>query len=157
MKMRWWVLLVCSFCTPALAAEAVPDHWYSLKDGQEYGYQEKLTPADAAAGKLAGKVWTVKYAGLHDGADQLFAKFGQAIVVLECKRPCKFVKTMTFVADQFVDKNYQQAVVGSLGWEMMTDAAAGKLKPYVATKNGKHYHVWFDEKDGAHFVPAKGK
>ena len=142
---------------PAEIAPAAPkiDHWYSMKDGYQYGYEQGISQNQQNAGQVAAPLAMFKYAGQKDGKYQTYMQddASGAIVVAECSNPCDFMKTMTFLQGELVKTDHMKAAEGSIGWEVMADAINGKLEQYVANNHGKKMHVWFDEHKGIITTP----
>ena len=136
-------------------AEIVPeepkiDHYYSMKDGFSYGYQKELSADSASAGIAAEPLVMVLYAGEKEGKYQVFSRDGSNYLVVQCENPCQYLKIMTFLSDggAAIDVKNMQALKGIMAESMITDAINGKLEQFTPDKNGKKYHVWFDEHAG---------
>lgn len=130
------------------------DHEYSLKDGYDYGYERAVSDEDAAKGKVASSLLMVRYAGARDGKFQAYIKDRATIAAFECANPCEFLKTMTFYDGDLMRTERTRAVEGSVGWSVMSDAINGKLSPWIGTRNGKKFNIWFDEKKGVQYFPV---
>lgn len=150
--------------TPSAAVKAEPvaeivppapskDHLYSIKDGYEYGYERAVSTNESNDGQQASQLVMVKYAGTQQGKYQAFMKEGAIVVAIECSNPCEFIKTMMFDHGNHYKTERMRAVEGTVGWLIMADAINGQLEPYVAVRNGKKVHVWFDEKRGMVATP----
>ena len=136
---------------PAEIVAAAPtiDHYYSLKDGLEYGYEQAVSLDAQNAGQVAGTLMMFKFAGENGGFYQAYNKdTSGAITVAECANPCEFIKVMMFYNGEHVNTERMRATEGTIGWLVMADAINGKLEQYQIDKNGKKYTVWFDEKKG---------
>lgn len=154
------VVVIVSGCTDKSAVEAaapakivapvsVIDHYYSLKDGFEYGYEPAVSLDAQNAGQVAGTLMMFKFAGESNGFYQAYNKdTSGAITVAECANPCEFIKVMVFYNGVHVNTERMRATDGTIGWLVMSDAINGKLEQYQMDKNGKKYSVWFDEKMG---------
>lgn len=126
------------------------DHNYSMKDGFEYGYQKEVSEKDKDAGVGTLPLLMVSYAGQRNGLYQIFMHSGPNYQVVQCENPCQFLKVMVFSEYQKkpIEIQRMQAVEGILGLSMIQDAINGKLEVFSPVKDGKTYHVWFDEKTG---------
>lgn len=126
------------------------DHYYSMKDGFEYGYQKEVSDKDKDAGIATLPLLMVSYAGQRNGKYQVFMHAGPNYQVVQCENPCEFLKIMVFneYLKKPIDTQRMQAVDGILGVTMIKDAINGKLEVFAPVKDGKTYHVWFDEKTG---------
>lgn len=140
-------------------AQSTPkvDHWYSMKDGYEYGYEQGISQDQQNAGQGAATLMMFKYAGQKDGMYQAYSKDAAsgAIVVAQCSNPCDFIKLMTFFQGEHLKTDRMKATEGTIGWLVMADAINGKLEQYVMDKNGKKAHVWFDEQKGVISTPVQ--
>ncbi|MHB1333413.1 MAG: hypothetical protein ACYCY1_12515 [Sulfuriferula sp.] len=131
-----------------------PDHFYSMKDGQEYGYEKGISQDQQNAGQVAAALMMFKYAGQKDDLYQVYSTTpGGGAIVMQCSNPCDFIKTMAFFQGAFVSAERFKATDGALGWAVLTDAINGKLEQYVTEKHGKKAHIWFDEHKGLTNTP----
>lgn len=125
------------------------DHYYSMKDGHEYGYELAVSQDASNAGQVAETLIMFKFAGEKDGAYQAYTKESTgAISVVQCNNPCDFMKVMVFFNGEHIKTDRLKATEGSIGWLVMADAINGKMQQYVGDKNGKKVHVWFAEQGG---------
>lgn len=142
-------------------AEIVPepvkiDHYYSMKDGFEYGYEQAISADAQQAGQVASTLVMFKYSGEKDGAYQAYSKDGSdATTVLQCNNPCDYMKAMVFFNGEHIRTDRLKAVEGSIGWSVLADAINGKLEKYVGQQNGKKVNVWFTEQDGMQGTPIQ--
>jgi hypothetical protein len=136
----------------ALKAMA-PSHYYSMEDGGEYGYERELSQNDQESGTVTNSIVMFRYGGKHDDKYQVYTKDGDAVTAMECTNPCEFIKVLTFYEGEFIKKEIIKGTEGSIAYGAMMDAINGKMKPYVAGKQGKEYLLTFDEKRGIHKVP----
>lgn len=134
--------------TSAPAIPAKPAHYYVLKDGAEYGYEQAISSDDKSKGQSASKVLMFKYLGERSGELQFHARDGDIHSVIQCERPCEFVKQMVFVNERIVRKEHMRANEGSIIWALIQDAMTGQLKKFTKERNGSVQEVWFDEKNG---------
>lgn len=157
MKNKRWLLAGLMALTGAASQAAeLADHWYSMRDGQEYGYERDVSAADRLQGRTANPLLMLKYAGQKDGVQQIFGSEGSSIMVMECDTQCEFIKVSAYSTEGgpplSVDR--VRADPDALATHAMQDARYGKLEPFVAQIKKKPHHVWFD-KTGAHFTPVK--
>ena len=143
---------------PSQAAEIAPqvaqiDHYYSMKDGFEYGYEAAISQDAAAAGQVAAKLMMFKYAGNKEGKYQVYSKEGATALVAECGNPCDYIKIMTFFQGEHVNTDRLRATEGNIATMVIMDAINGKMEQFIAEKNGKKATVWFDEKLGVKATP----
>lgn len=125
------------------------DHYYSMKDGYEYGYEQAISQDSADAGQVASTLAMFKYSGQKDGVYQTYTKNVSGVITsLQCNNPCDFIKVMTFLNGQHLTTERLKATEGSIGWTVMADAINGQLEAFVQEKNGKSFSVWFDEEKG---------
>jgi hypothetical protein len=160
------VLAGCGDSHPTLSTEAegqsatiAPEppkieHMYSMKDGDQYGYEKGISKDQQDAGQTASTLLMFSYAGEKDGVYQAYTGTDGVVTVMQCNNPCEFMKILTFVGGENVKTDRMKATEGSVGWAVMSDAINGKLEPHVAKRNGKKGHVWFDENSGIHFTPS---
>ncbi|MDP2153822.1 MAG: hypothetical protein Q8J66_09215 [Methylotenera sp.] len=135
-------------------SEPVVDHYYSMNDGYEYGYEQGLSNDSVNAGQVASTLIMFKYAGVKDGVYQVYTKNNMgAFDVLECTNPCQYLKEMIFYNGSHLKTERIKAVEGSIGWSVMADAINGKMEQFIAEKNnGAKSTVWFNEKTGLKFT-----
>lgn len=144
--------------TQAQQAEIVPeqpkiDHYYSLKDGFEYGYEQAVSQNALQDGQAVESLLMFKYAGAKDGKYQVYTRDGATFEVLECNNPCEFMKIMVFFNGKHISTERMRATEGTIGWLVMADAINGKLEQFVGERNGNQHYVWFDEAKGPQRVP----
>lgn len=132
------------------------DHYYSLKDGYEYGYEQGLSQNSTNEGQVASTLLMFKFAGEKDGIYQAYAKNAMgAFDVIQCTNPCNYFKEMIFFNGEHIKTERVKAVEGSIGWSVMADAINGKLEQYVGMNSvtRKKVNVWFDEQNGMNGNP----
>jgi hypothetical protein len=124
-------------------------HNYTLKDGQEYGYELALTQADKDEGRAASPILMFKYSGDKGNTVQVYQNKDGVTSVIECELPCEFMKIMIF-SDGLghISTDRMRRTAGTVGEQVTTDALNGELDQYELEKNGKKYNVWWDEKRG---------
>ena len=132
------------------------DHYYSMKDGYEYGYEQAISQDSAEAGQVASTLIMFKFSGEKDGVYQAYSKnTSEVITTLQCNNPCDFIKVMTFLNGQHLTTERLKATEGSIGWTVMADVINGKLEQYIGQQNGKKVNVWFTEQDGMQGTPIQ--
>ncbi|MFC3874855.1 hypothetical protein [Neisseria musculi] len=124
----------------------IPDHFYSLQDGQEYGYESAISQDQANAGQAASNIIMIRFAGEKDGKYQIYGKENQVYSVFECDKNCQFIKSMVFVDNQLIRKEMLKGGNDSVASFAFMDAINGKLEKSVEESKGKKYHIWFTEK-----------
>ena len=165
MKMAFFILISlaltgCNQGSPAvttekeaeIAPQTVLDHYYSLKDGYDYGYEQGLSEEAIQQGQAATSLLMFKYAGQKNGIYQVYSKDSDVSTVIECSNPCDFMKIMVFAKGiGHIKTERMRATNGTIGWSVIADAINGKLEQFQGAKNDKKFTVWFDEKDSAQF------
>lgn len=134
---------------PTETVPAIPDHHYSIKDGYQYGYEQAISQNDTDAGKLANTLLMFRYSGMKNGKYQVYNTDDtlDVLSVLECEKPCEFVKISTHVSVLDQPKvEHMRLAPGTIAWSVFTDAMNGKLEPVVLEKNGKKSNIWITEK-----------
>ena len=171
MKVLFYALVIAAFLsscgsekTPAQKAEASttpaavpapPPRYFSLQDGLEYGYEQAVSQDAKSKGQIASKVVMFKFLGERDGVLQFHTRDGDFHSVLQCERPCEFVKQMYFFSGKLQKKDHIRAVEGSIAWALTRDAMNGYLKRYAKEREGKLNELWFDE-SGPKWRPVAG-
>lgn len=150
---------------PSPVAEVAPevpviDHYYSMKDGYEYGYEMSVSQDDANAGQVASKLLMFKYAGQKENLYQAFSQDQSgAYDVIQCENPCKYIKEMMFYNGRVVKVERFSATEGSLGSSVLSDAMNNKLEQYIGKnkRTGQKVNLWFDEENGMVATPLPDK
>jgi hypothetical protein len=132
-----------------------PDHWYSMRDGYEYGYEMALSQDAQNQGQATAPLVMVKYAGSKGNVHQAYIRKGYSVTVFECADPCEFIKIMGYAGGPVIQTEHIRNAPGIIAWEVMQDAIGGKLERYIADKKGKRYYVWF-EPSGPKLEPVAG-
>lgn len=145
---------------PVAQAVIVPevpmiDHYYAMKDGFAYGYQRQLAADDINAGTASIPLIMASYAGEKNGKHQVFSNLDGAYFVVECEAKCDYLKLMSFnnISGKFISRELIKAEAGVVATNMIVDAINGKLEQFEPEKNGKKYHVWFDQEKGFTSTP----
>lgn len=144
---------------PAPVAEIVEapvaDHYYSMKEGLQYGYETALSEDQRAAGQMANTLTMFKYAGEKDGVYQVYTEeSGNVFTSIQCTNPCDFMKIMMFADHELISTERLKATEGTIGWLVMADAINGKLERYQGKAGNEMMNVWFDEEDGFTATPV---
>lgn len=130
----------------------INDHNYVMQDGMKYGYPSAISENDRNAGQVSEKLVMALYAGEKSGKHQAHLMDGSVVSVLECEPPCRYLKIMTFVDDDYlrdeIKVEHIVAAPNSLGYSIMQDAMRGRLKQYAVGTKEKRYTVWMDERKG---------
>lgn len=127
----------------------VVDHYYSLKDGYEYGYEQGISVDQENSGQVAPTLAMFKYSGKKDGVHQVYMKNNKYMsTVVECTEPCEYIKVMGYMRGEgAVSTERIKAVPGSLAYGVIHDAINGKLEQFVGERDGKKYTLWLGEKN----------
>ncbi len=133
------------------------DHYYSMQDGLEYGYEAAISQDAANAGQVATKLMMFRYAGSQGAKHQVYSKDGATVLAIECSNPCDFIKMMTFFQGEHVSTDRIRATEGNLATMVIMDAVNGKLERFFTEKDGKKVAFWFDEKSGPQRIPVDEK
>lgn len=142
--------------SPAVVAhQAEPDHWYSMNDGMQYGYEMGISDDARRAGQVAPSLIMAYYAGHKDNRYQAHMIDGLSVSSVECESPCKYLKVMTFYDNDLINVEHVVAAYGSIGYMIMQDAMHGKLRQYGRGIDGKRYTVWADEENGIKYTEIK--
>jgi hypothetical protein len=135
-----------------VTAPVVKSHNYSLKEGNEYGYERALTTDETNNGQVAASLLMARFIGTQDGKYQVVVVDNgdtNVVNVVECTNPCEFMKNMVFSQGTLIGSQRIRVAPNVIGWMMLEDAINGHLDQYLKDVNGKKYTMWFDEKNGA--------
>jgi len=127
---------------------AAPVHYYSVYLDGEYGYQPEISENQAKDGQVGATLVMLKYLGERNGTYQIFSKENESFMtVMECKKPCEFIKVHHIVKGLGVVKtDVLQAAPNSIGKLAFDDAMSGQLEQFVKVEGNKKYTVWLNEK-----------
>lgn len=120
------------------------DHYYSMRDGQQYGYEQSLSAIDKAQGVAAKPLTMIHYLGLQDNTHQMaFGNPSAPVEIAECSKPCDFVKIRRSPPQSFSESPETiRAEKGTILWAIMHDAMNGKLeRAFVMDKTYNHEGV----------------
>ncbi|GAA5786886.1 hypothetical protein [Chitiniphilus shinanonensis] len=129
---------------------AIPPHNYSLRDGDEYGYELALSQDQKNSGQAMNPLIMFRFSGIQNGKYQIYHEEGSAFDVVECTKDCKFMKIMMFRDGRLAGKERVRVEEGVMAWQVMKDAINGHLVPYhpVEKASGRKLKVWFSEEEG---------
>ncbi len=108
--------------TTAQAAPAPPEHRYTAKEGEDYGYVAAVSDDDRKAGQTAGDVIMYRYLGQSDGVYTL-AMTDKPDALIQCTNPCQMVKVTldgavikrtAFTDDSVIGSAFHDAFDGQL-------------------------------------------
>ncbi len=134
-----------------------PDHFYTMRDGFEYGYERTLSSNEINNGQAATTLVMIRYAGNKNGKHQIYNEDNGVFSVFECSVPCEFVKSMVFVDGEHVRTERMRAA-GTIAEAALLDAQNGKLEQAERKRKSqpnKSYHLWFDEDNGPQLTPIQ--
>lgn len=154
--------LVPKEAAPVTRAEAVADtrpivakadHNYDFAERGEYGYALAVSDLQRQAGQLAAQFVTYRYLGERDGRFQLYIRQGDVVTVLEATKPCKVIKTMSFVDADYMRETINveriQCLPGTVGHLAFDDAMNGRLRTSdEVRRDGSRRVLWMDERKG---------
>lgn len=126
------------------AKPALPEHFYAIKDGMEYGYAPAISTNDKNEGRAASKLLMFNYLGAKGSVHQVMLKNGDIRTVAECEKPCEFAKIYVFSGPRFVSKEILQLDPGAILQLVFADAMRGKLTKLSGNQNGKQVAFWVD-------------
>lgn len=137
---------------PIIATPPARTHNYALRDGYEYGYERPPSQEEINKGQATTALSMVKYAGVSNGNHQAYMhdKASNAVVVVECAKPCEFMKVMIFARPNgpAISTDRMRASPGVLGAMIIEDAINGELEQFIGERDGRKYTVQFNEKSG---------
>lgn len=149
--------------TPAVKAPApipVPQkssHFYTMRDGYEYGYERQLSVNEANSGQAATTLIMLQYAGEKNGKFQVYHEEKGVFSVFECAEPCEFIKSMVFYNGHLV-KTERMRATGTIAEAALMDARGGMLDQAIRARDSqptKRFNIWFDEKTGYKTTPVE--
>lgn len=114
----------------AAPEKVAPDHYYALRDGFEYGYEQALSEDDKNAGTQASPLMMTRFMDVTDGIYTVEIIKGPASAIFTCEYHCEFIKSKQFAYGQLVNSEILRNAKGSVVWAIMQDAQSGKLSPY---------------------------
>lgn len=140
---------------PGVAGATRP-HNYEFRDGMDYGYKRALSADQVAAGQATASLVMFRYAGERDGKHQVHSSDGNVFTALECERPCRVIKVLSFVDADYLRDNVRverlEYQPGTIAASVMDDAFAGRLNQYGMSRGNKAFQVWVDERGRREFA-----
>lgn len=133
-------------------------HFYVLKDGSKYGYQPVTSQYERDSGQATSKLVMARYFGRKDDTYQIDMIDGNFHHIVECERPCEYLKVMIFYKDDLERTDYMKSEVGTIAWSILQDAVNGHLDVHTVERNTdegpvRHY-IWADESRGPILTPV---
>lgn len=128
----------------APGAPVLPKHFYSLKDGKEYGYEQAVSEEARRQGQGTTSLLMFSYLGRKGDAYQVMLKDGNMRTIAECSRPCEFSKVYTFVGDRFIKKETMRVTPEIVVAAVLADAMNGQLDQMLGEQNGVPVTFWVD-------------
>ncbi|ERS04812.1 hypothetical protein Q673_06240 [Marinobacter sp. EN3] len=133
-------------------------HFYVLKDGSKYGYQPVTSQYERDSGQATSKLVMARYFGRKDDTYQIDMIDGNFHHIVECERPCEYLKIMIFYKDDLERTDYMKSEVGTIAWSILQDAVNGHLDIHTVERNTdegpvRHY-IWADESRGPILTPV---
>lgn len=96
-----------------------------------YGYQPGISDEERSQGVATKALVMIRYRGEKNGTYVVEMPVDSgALMRMECKQPCEYVKTKVIVAGQVIKAETVPNTVGSLMSAVFEDALGGQLKPY---------------------------
>lgn len=138
------------------AAPAAPKHFYAMKEGHMYAYEEALSEEDKAKGLAAKELTMYAYAGSKEDKHQVFQLNDDFITVFECGEPCEFLKMMLFTKDgDYLETDSFRIGPNMTIAKVLQDAKNGFLERAGSgdSKAGVEW-MWFTE-NGIQFTKPK--
>lgn len=133
-------------------------HFYVFRDGNKYGYQPVTSSMEATAGQSAIPLIMAHYFGRKGDTYQVDLMDGPFHNIVQCDRPCGYLKIMTFYKNEHERTEYIEAKFGTVAWTVLQDAMNGKLEIHTVeqnTSNGRQPHyIWADENKGPMLTPV---
>lgn len=123
-------------------------HYYSLKEGNSYGYEKELTEHDRQSGVMAKSLVMFKYSGSKEGIHQVYSddQLTKTLIVIECSDPCEFLKILTYYngsESPIIER--MRTAEGTIGFSVMSDAISGNLEPVYKVKDGIKHRIWLTD------------
>lgn len=123
---------------PKTDLTAPSQHYWSIHDGDEYGYEHGISEDDQRAGVLAKPLVMVSYLGEQNGEYKFSEDKGSgAKIIYACKYPCTILKTTAYFHGTVINSIRQPNVGGSIGWAIMEDAAHHQVQPVGNSKKNR--------------------
>ena len=135
-----------AFSTPVVSVAAKPkpelpapsQHYWTIHEGEEYGYENGISDDDQRAGVLSKPLVMISYLGEQNGEYKFSEDKGSgAIIIYSCKYPCTILKTTSYFRGTIIQSIRQPNAVGSIGWAIMEDAAHHQVRPVGKSQNNR--------------------
>ena len=131
--------------TPKTLEVKLPQHFYALKDSDEYGYEPEISDNQKDAGQVTSPLLMYRFLGEKKGQYQLLQSKGTMRIVFDCEKPCEFLRVRAFVDGYEVSKDRMRRVEGSILYYAFEDAMEGKLDQHFIMKKGKKLTLWYED------------
>jgi hypothetical protein len=114
---------------PAVAHRApMPEHNYSIQDGDLYGYQPSISDTDLKNGVATKALVMVRYRGEKRGVYVVeMPDDSGAVYRMECRDPCQYVKTKVIAGGAVLKTETVPNAEGSLMRAVFDDVLSGQL------------------------------
>ncbi|RQZ40050.1 hypothetical protein DIE17_33165 [Burkholderia sp. Bp9099] len=97
-----------------------------------YGYQPGISDEERSQGVATKALVMIRYRGEKNGTYVVeMPSDAGAVMRMECKVPCEYVKTKVIVGGQVLKTETVPNAAGSLMSAVFEDALGGQLKPYA--------------------------
>lgn len=141
--------------TVAMTAEELPPttvkvaepplHNFAMRAGDEYGYEPDVSEAQKQSGQVTAPLMMFRFAGERNGMYQIFHSNGNVRTVVDCEKPCEFVRARTFVNGHQTRVERVRRAEGSILYYAMDDAIHDRLSQHFSMKKGERLAVWYDD------------
>lgn len=120
-----------------------PFHYFAMQAGDEYGYEPDVSVDQARSGQVAAPLVMFRFAGERKGLYQIFNSNGKTRTVVDCEKPCEFVRARTFVDGYETKVERIRRAEGSILYYAMDDAIHGRLSQHFIEKKGERLTLWY--------------
>ena len=128
----------------APAVPEQPKHFYVIKDGIEYGYEQALSDQDRNQGRAANTLLMFNYLGKKGDAYQVMIRDGEVRTVAECSMPCEYARVYTFLDTKFLKKETMKIGPQVIVAAVFADAMKGNLQQMTGMRDGVKTTFWVD-------------
>jgi hypothetical protein len=126
--------IASSYAPPAApvapAAPPPPSHNYAMEEDGLYGYQPGISDEERSQGVATKALVMIRSRGEKNGTYVVEMPGDRAVMRMECKEPCEYVKTKVIVDGQVIKTETVPNADGSLMSAVFEDALGDQLKPY---------------------------
>lgn len=120
----------------AAAASAKPMHFYTMREGTEYGYEQAISDDEKRSGVSSKPLLLAHYLGKKDGeVTVIVATNNYDYSYVSCRHPCEFLHIKEFNRGMFAGEERLKNTFGSVIYDIMQDAMSGQLKLYAPANN----------------------